>query len=149
MATSTSNSDDTSSGSSGSDNGDSAGSNGPAGSTGSGGSDPSIDGLTSAMKTLNDDKKADLKLTADARAHSLQLISNYREVLKTQRELADWLDKWGNVGTFMSAIQTKNNLLGDVDGPAGVKDTLDKSLQYLDELEATVKKAADSLMHAG
>jgi len=40
-------------------------------------------------------------------------------------------------------------LLDDLNGPEGVRDMLDKSIQYLDELETTVRKAADSLMHAG
>jgi len=36
-----------------------------------------------------------------------------------------------------------------MNGPGGVKDTINKSIKYLDELEATVKKAADGLLHNG
>jgi len=144
MATSDSNSADTSSGDGGSNTGDSGG-----GSGGSGNTSPSIDSLTSSMKQFGSDKKTDLKLTADARTRSLQYISDYRDGLKNQLAMAEYLGAMGNPGTFASAIQTKNYLLDDMNGPGGVKDTINKSIKYLDELEATVKKAADSLLHNG
>jgi hypothetical protein len=104
------------------------------------------DSLTNNLNELKDHGSADVKLSPATRDKYLKIISGFRTGLATQRTQMDRLTHYGNVGTLVSALQTKDNLLLDV---TNAQIAMDKYLKYLDVFEDTVKKAADRLMHSG
>lgn len=109
----------------------------------------SLPSLTAGLKGLQTAGEADLKLTADVRDQYLNLISTYRASLQGARGAMTALEGLENPGTLTSANQTATNLRLDVTGTDGVEQTIDKYLDYLDELEKTVKAAADRMLQAG
>jgi hypothetical protein len=105
--------------------------------------------LTSNMKAIHDNGPADVKLSAETRDQYLKVVQKFRDALAAERRNMDGLEKLGNVGGYSSANQTKTNLELNVTGIGGIQETMDKYLAYLDEFEATVKKAADRLLKNG
>jgi hypothetical protein len=112
------------------------------------GSSP-IDEYTSNLKSIQDDGPADVKLSAETRDQYLKVIQTFRSALQVERQNMNGPDPIGNVGGYQSANQTKSNLHVDVAGLGGMQDTMDKYLNYLDEFETTIKKAADKLLGNG
>jgi hypothetical protein len=110
-----------------------------------------LDDLTSDLKKLTDTGKADVKLSTATRDQYLKLITDFRNGLGYYTDTGphahtEDVAEIGNVGTFESAQQTKRNLQTDILQFAQVMGDFD---DYLNELLATVKKAADRLIHNG
>jgi hypothetical protein len=109
----------------------------------------SIPGLTDGLKTLQKGGKPDVKLSPATRDKYLALIRGYQKALKVERDRMNGLETLGNPGPLSSAQQTRSNLQLDVTDTTGAQSTVDKYLDYLDELQTTVKKACDQLMKSG
>ena len=108
-----------------------------------------LPGLTDGLKKLQKDGPADVKLSTDTRDKYLKLISDYRDTLKAARNKMNGLENLDNPGTLSSALTTVQNLKLDVTDVTGIEHALDKYIDYLDELEKTVKAACDRLIHSG
>jgi hypothetical protein len=109
-----------------------------------------ISDLTDNMNTIKDNGKADLKLSEATRDKYLKIIDDHRADMDVAvRQIRQTLESFGNVGSFQSAHQVKDNLLLDVKGPLGVEATIDNYNNYLDTLAETVKKAANRLINSG
>jgi hypothetical protein len=109
----------------------------------------SITGLTDGLKDLQTKGKVDLKLSPATRDRYLALIRQYQTSLKIERDRMNGLETLGYPGPLSSAQQTRANLQLDVTDLTGAQRTIDKYLDYLDELQDTVKKACDQLMKSG
>lgn len=104
---------------------------------------PAIVNLTNQMKQLGQSgNTADLQLSEAARKKHTDLISDFRNKLKTQRDKATGLANYGNVGNFSSAGETKYWLTQDV---AEFVKALDDYIAYLDQYEATVNAVHNRL----
>jgi|ERR1700742_4466195 len=119
------------------------------GTTGSSGSSSAIGDLTSGLKDIQKNGKADLKLSTAARDKYLQIISTYRTALETERKKMNNQESLGDPGGFQSGILTKQNLMLDMTGLTGAQRSMDQYLDYLDEFAKTVKKACDNLINSG
>lgn len=142
------------SGGGGSNNGGGGSNGGAAGDstdgTGSaGGSGGSTTDLTSGLKDIQKNGKADLKMTAAARDKYLKIINTYLSTLKAERKKMSNQESLGDPGALQSGVLTKQNLLLGMTGLTGAERSLDQYIDYLDELSTTVKKAFDHLMQAG
>jgi hypothetical protein len=100
-----------------------------------------IEDLTAQLKVLKSNGPADLELSESARNDYVGLIQDFRRELKTQRDKVAGLQSLGFPGTIPSAELTQRRLMVNVIHPEGMLPTLDKYIDYLDELEATVNAA--------
>ncbi len=107
-----------------------------------------ITSLTDGLKDLQKDGPADLKLSTQTRDAYVKVIGDYRTTLQTTRNQMNGLEL-GDWGLLTSAKQTAQNLKLDVTDLTGIQHAVDKYLAYLDELEKTVKSAADRLIQSG
>jgi hypothetical protein len=108
-----------------------------------------ITSLTDGLKGLQQSGPADLKLSTETRDAYVNLIGAYHATLKTARDQMNGLENLDNLGSLSSAKQTAQNLKLDVTDLTGIQHAVDKYLAYLDELEKTVKSAADRLVQTG
>ena len=116
---------------------------------GSTASDPSISDLTSGLKQLQKSGPVDLKLSTETRDNYLNIIGTFRTALQMQRTTMSNMVSMGSPGWLGSAEQTMNNLVNDATGLEGIEQAVDQYINYLDEFETTVKKAADRLIQNG
>jgi hypothetical protein len=100
-----------------------------------------IEELTSQLAMLKEQGPADLELSEAARHKYVRLIKDFRRELKAQRDKVAGLQILGYPGTLPSAEATQERLMLNVVNPDGMLLTLDKYIEYLDELEATVNAA--------
>ena len=100
-----------------------------------------IDDLTAQLKVLKANGPADLELSQSARDKHVGLITDFRRELKAQRDKVADLQPLGFPGTMLSAELTQKRLILNVISPDGMLSTLDKYIEYLDVLEATINAA--------
>jgi hypothetical protein len=110
---------------------------------------PSIGDLTDGLKQLADSGQPDLKLSAETRDAYLKAIEIFRGALNIQYKAMTAMGLLGSPGLLASAIQTYGNFNLDVNGLEGIEPAMKNYLNYLDEFETTVQKAADRLIGNG
>ncbi|WP_156748705.1 hypothetical protein [Mycobacterium sp. 1482292.6] len=108
-----------------------------------------IDNLTQGLKDLQNNGKADVKLSTATRDQYLKIIETYRNALQAERNKMNNQVSLGNPGDLHSANLTKQNLQLDITGLTGAQKSMDKYLAYLDAFEATVNAACNRLIESG
>jgi hypothetical protein len=110
----------------------------------------SISDLTNQMKQLAQSLAGggggNLTMSPQAHQQYINLITEFRETLATQRNVAALLTDYGNVGSFTSALETKDYLATTVtsDAVAG----LDQYIAYLEQFQITVDAAFKKIQAA-
>lgn len=135
-------------GSNGNDGTDSGSAGGPGG-AGTNPSTKSLNDLKGVIKKWADAGASNLKLSTESKDAFTKTLADYRTYLQSVQKQMDTSASFGNVGTLMSAIQTRDNLLFDINGPGGAKEMVGKSIDYLNVLESAVNKAADAMIDDG
>lgn len=103
---------------------------------------PSIGDLTNQMKQLvQSGAGKDLSISPNAKQSYIQLIEDYRNKLHDQLNAASKLTTYANVGNFLSAVQTKEQLIDDVTGQQAFVASLTQYVAYLDEFVNAVNAA--------
>jgi hypothetical protein len=105
---------------------------------------PSLGDLTNQINQLTQSLEsggggANLRMSPQAHQQYIKLITEFRETLATQRNVAASLTDYGNVGSFNSALETKEYLAGTVTSDAVA--ALDQYIAYLDQFQNTVNAA--------
>ena len=105
----------------------------------------SINELLNGMRQLKESGGRDVRLTPTAAHDYLHVVGAFKTTLKGYRDqAADLADssKYGNPGGFVSATQTRAQLVGAVIAANnGLVANFDGYLTYLDEVEKAVKAA--------
>lgn len=130
----------------------------PRGSSATGSGDSSTGGSSTTGTNISDlsdglkqiqKKGVDLKLSKETANKYIKIIDDYKTALKTQLTTAQGLPDLGTPPTLNSANDTKTNLHLAASGPNGFEDMLQKYLDYLDQVETTLKKASGQLVDSG
>jgi hypothetical protein len=105
---------------------------------------PSISDLTNELKQLTQSLESggggkDFQMSEAAHQKYMTHIKDYREKLTALRHQAAGLTSYGPVGSFLSAVDTKSQLAGDVT-PSAVA-SLDLYTSYLEQFENAVNAA--------
>jgi hypothetical protein len=107
----------------------------------------SITDLTNEMKQLAQSLAQgtggkDLRMTPQAHQQYVKVITEFRQTLATQRNVAASLTDYGDVGNFISATTTANQLASIINGQTGDAVTaLDQYIALLDQFQNTVDAA--------
>jgi hypothetical protein len=104
--------------------------------------------ILGAMNKLKD-APADLKLSPATRDRYLSIIRTYREAMQAERNTLAGLSSLGDPGQFQSAIQTRANLINDLDGAFGLDHQMRLHVTYCDALLDVVNKVASHLIKSG
>jgi hypothetical protein len=105
---------------------------------------PSITDLTNQMKQLAQSLAhggggKDLRMTPQAHQQYIKLITEFQQTLATQRNVAALLTDYGDVGNFISAVSTKDQLASITTQNAVT--ALDQYIALLDQFQNTVDAA--------
>ena len=108
------------------------------------GNPPSITDLTNQMKQLAQSLAhggggKDLRMTPQAHQQYVNLITEFQQTLATQRNVAASLTDYGDVGNFISAVSTKDQLASITTQNAVT--ALDQYIALLDQFQNTVDAA--------
>jgi hypothetical protein len=108
----------------------------------------SLDDLSSDLKKLKDSGSPDLKLDTATLNKITTAITDLRNNMRASHDDIDkmGLTTMGDVGSLGSAMQTKTHLLTT---SINVKSSISDLMDYLEGLEATVRKAGTRLIHNG
>jgi hypothetical protein len=108
----------------------------------------SITGLSDGLKEIA--KGADLKLSKAVAEQYLARLTDYRNTLNEALKQTEHLELDSNGGgSLASAQKTIFNLNVDVTDLAGIRSVITKYIDYLDELEKTVRKSCAQLINSG
>jgi hypothetical protein len=104
----------------------------------------SISDLTNELTQLTQSLESggggkNLTMSEAAHQQYIKLITEFRETLATQRNVAASLTDYGNVGSFNSALETKEYLAATVTSDAVA--ALDQYNAYLDQFQNAVNAA--------
>jgi hypothetical protein len=105
---------------------------------------PSLADLTNQMKQLTQSLEhsgggKDLQMSPQAHQQYIKLVTEFRQTLRDQRDTAALLTDYGNVGSFNSALETKEYLASTVTSNAVA--ALDQYIAYLDQFQNAVSAA--------
>ncbi|MGV0744130.1 hypothetical protein [Mycolicibacterium sp. XJ870] len=108
-----------------------------------------IEDLTYQLTALKQGGQPDLQLSEAARDDYVNAIKEYRQALVEQRDNVLVLNDLGNAGGYRSAQQTKQELELNAVGLVSIYESLNKYVEYLDELEETVNAAFKRMQAEG
>lgn len=123
------------------------------GGSGAGGSaptGPSVTDITAGLKQIAKSGPADVKLSTETRDKYLNIIRTFKASLQDEFNKMKTLGTTNkNVSKLASAIQTQQNLDGDVHSPVGLLQAISNYIDLLEECETTVSKACSRLIQHG
>jgi len=108
-----------------------------------------ISSLTGNVSALKDNGKPDLKLSRAVADEYIKRVTDFRATLSQIDIDSMKYSSIGAVGNFQSAVETRRNLIADIDGPDGFRHKVLEAMDWSDAFVDLINKSTDRALNEG